>query len=170
MFSKKTNKALIWNFYCEPMGPNCDNVAGDFKMITFGQAPNTVHISYRGTDHRIHEIYWASPCQNTNPTCDAHQLMRTTSSTIPKAMPSGTHINPFVQPNPTNDKFTILMDMEKNENIHCTITNTEGKVVAEREIREIQDCRFSLENQASGLYFIHLQSNKKNTTLKLQKL
>ena len=69
-----------------------------------------------------------------------------------------------VYPNPTNGLFTI----ELNALTHIVITNSLGQTVFNETVNEGKQI-LTLKNQESGLYFVKLNQNGKQQTIKLIK-
>ena len=67
-------------------------------------------------------------------------------------------------PNPTNGLFTI----ELNALTHIVITNSLGQTVFNETVNEGKQI-LTLKNQESGLYFVKLNQNGKQQTIKLFK-
>ena len=74
-----------------------------------------------------------------------------------------------VSPNPANDKIKIegiTASMIANQ---ISILNIEGKVVAEREIKDVLNTTFDLSALKAGIYFVNVSHASGNKTVKFIK-
>jgi len=74
-----------------------------------------------------------------------------------------------VSPNPANDEIKIegiTASMKANQ---ISILNIEGKVVAEREIKELLNTTFDLSVVKAGIYFVNVSHASGNKTVKFIK-
>jgi hypothetical protein len=69
-----------------------------------------------------------------------------------------------VYPNPNTGRFTV----ETNENVHITVLNSIGQTVYTETTRDIKT-NISIENLASGIYFIKAVANGNQQVVKLVK-
>lgn len=75
-----------------------------------------------------------------------------------------TQLSAEVYPNPANGNVTIRTGSENN--VSATLVNSLGQEVRRQMVSGSED-RFSLDGIASGVYFMHLQSDGKSVTKKL---
>lgn len=73
-----------------------------------------------------------------------------------------------IAPNPTQGKYNILFDLNKNSNVTIYLTNSYGGLVGKSELRNIQSQIVEKELYASGVYFVTILSE--NQILLNQKL
>jgi len=74
-----------------------------------------------------------------------------------------------VSPNPANDEIKIegiTTSMKANQ---ISILNIEGKVVAEREIKDVLNTTFDLSAVKAGIYFVNVSHASGNKTVKFIK-
>jgi len=77
-----------------------------------------------------------------------------------------------VYPNPTNGVVNVLLTGYENQNIQITIMNSIGQIVADKKIQAngsatTQKESFSLMEQAKGIYYVSVISDKEKTTHKI---
>jgi hypothetical protein len=73
---------------------------------------------------------------------------------------------PEIFPNPVADVLTIAFNNSISE-VNAQLLDASGKVVLERKIFSARKFNWNLQGIASGTYFIHLQSEKFNSTQKV---
>jgi hypothetical protein len=69
-------------------------------------------------------------------------------------------------PNPVTDVLTISFNVSMSE-VNAQLLDASGKVVKERKIFSAEKFNWNLDGVPSGTYFIHLQSEKLNSTQKV---
>lgn len=73
--------------------------------------------------------------------------------------PGQVGVNTFsIQPNPTNGRFTLKLELDREEDVKINLLNLRGQVVSHLEAGSISvmEQEINLENQAAGIYFIQI--------------
>jgi len=73
-----------------------------------------------------------------------------------------------VNPNPTNDKISILLP-ELEDEVIIEVVSIEGVIVQTQKNCLVNEITLSLQNYTSGIYFIKLKSTKKQQVFKILK-
>ncbi len=74
-----------------------------------------------------------------------------------------------VYPNPTKDNLTIYL-VDYSQNINVSVLDMQGQIVLEQIFEHEEDeIHLDLQNLRSGMYLIHLNTDKKDTLLKILK-
>ena len=74
-----------------------------------------------------------------------------------------------VSPNPANNEIKIEGITASMKAKQISILNIEGKVVAEREIKDVLNTTFDLSALKSGIYFVNVSHASGNKTVKFIK-
>ena len=74
-----------------------------------------------------------------------------------------------VSPNPANNEIKIEGITESMKANQISILNIEGKVVAEREIKDVLNTTFDLSAVKAGIYFVNVSHASGNKTVKFIK-
>lgn len=73
--------------------------------------------------------------------------------------PGQTGVEKFsVQPNPTNGRFILTLNLEQAQNVRISILNLRGQVVSHSEEGSVSvlEQEINLENQPAGIYFVRV--------------
>ena len=76
-----------------------------------------------------------------------------------------------VSPNPFNAITNVELNLEESSNVHLTVFNTTGQLVAERSYGELSGTQllpFDGSNLTSGMYIMHIQLDDTLITKKIQ--
>ena len=74
-----------------------------------------------------------------------------------------------VSPNPANDEIKIEVITTSMKANQISILNIEGKVVAERQIKDVLNTTFDLSALKAGIYFVNVSHASGNKTVKFIK-
>jgi len=74
-------------------------------------------------------------------------------------------------PNPFNGETTIAVILNENTNMNVTVFNMEGKMIANlyngKAVEGLHNLKFDAQEQAAGLYFARIVTDKSTRTVKL---
>ncbi len=71
-------------------------------------------------------------------------------------------------PNPTDDRFSLVLVGQENSSVHVTLCTIEGSIIEERDITQHEE-EFYLSGQAAGIYLLRLRTNNETQTWKIIK-
>ncbi len=100
------------------------------------------------------------------------QQVGCTPSTVGLFESSSIELELLVYPNPATNKITVEFNIEKIENVRCTLTNLQGQILEATEIvsnGNTNQLEFKVNEYASGIYFLNLQINGQNWTKRFEK-
>lgn len=71
-------------------------------------------------------------------------------------------------PNPTADRFYLVLFGQEAISVHATLCTMEGSIIDERDITHSNE-EFDLSGKAAGIYLIHLRASNETKTWKIIK-